>query len=152
LPSLHPSRLSCSTEDEKETRRKPRRRVGEVEDLLSFCVSVTFDPPSSSASKRKRAARRDREAAEIKETHNPIHVAASPWSSSAVISSLEQQNIDPEALRRRREELLKQVYTSVYSFDELFTEKELQMARNQASLPAIRFFIGCPQMQYDDGD
>ena len=158
---LHPSQFGLApplsspsrpTEDEKETRRKPRRRVGEVEELLSFGVGINFDPPSSSTSKRKRAARRDREAAEIEETHTPIHDAASPSSTSAVISSLDQQNIDREALRRRREELLKQVYSPIYSFDKLFTDKELQMAGHQASLAAIRFFTERPQMHYDDGD
>ncbi|KAG0137829.1 Sds3-like-domain-containing protein [Tuber indicum] len=160
---LHPSQFgmvpclsspSRPTEEEKETRRKPRRRAGEVEELLSFGVGINFDLPSST-SKRKRAARRDRE--EIEETHTPpIHEAASPSSSSAIMnfdpSSSSQQKIDREALRRKREELLKQVYAPVYSFDKLFTEKELQMAGNQASLAAVRFFTERPQMHYDDGD
>jgi len=158
---LHPSQFgmvpclsspSRPTEEDKETRRKPRRRAGEVEELLSFGVGINFDPPSST-SKRKRAARRDRE--EIEETHTPpIHEAASPSSSSAIMNfdpSSSQQNMDREVLRRRREELLKQVYAPVYSFDKLFTEKELQMAGNQASLAAVRFFTERPQLHYDDG-
>ena len=155
---LHPSQfglappLSSRPEDEKGTRRKPRRRVGEVEELRSFGAGINFDSASSSTSKRKRAARRDREAAEIEETHTPIHNTASSSSTSAVTSSLDQRNIDCGALRRRREELLKQVYFPIYSFDKLFTDKELQMAGHQASLAAIRFFAERPQMHYNDDD
>ena len=67
-------------------------------------------------------------------------------------SCLDQRNIDRGALRRHREELLKQVYFPIYSFDKLFTDKELQMAGHQASLAAIRFFAERPQMHHNDDD
>jgi hypothetical protein len=148
-----PSRRGADDDREEPARRKPRRRAGEVEELLNFGVGINFDPLSNTG-KRKRANRRDRDTdREPEDTNANIHEATSPSSGSAT-ANLDSTlpNIATSDYQRRRDEILKQVYAPVYSFDKLFTEKELQLAGTRASLAAVRFFTERPQMHYEDGD
>lgn len=204
VPSMgSPTRRIGDDDMEKETgRRKPRRRAGEVEELLSFGVGINFDPPSSNG-KRKRTNRsaiipiipttttttittiltapssRDRDNNPEKESddHAPAPPATNTSPSDSVLefaTPLESANPPSASIaasttttathptsyststtdhqRRRREELLKQVYTPIYSFDKLFTEKELQLAGNQASLATVRYFTERQLLHYGDED
>lgn len=205
VPSMgSPTRRIGDEDMEKETgRRKPRRRAGEVEELLSFGVGINFDPPSSNG-KRKRTNRsainpiipattsttittiinapssRDRETNPDKENDHasipavtntspsgsidfaaphPEHnnapstsVAASSTTTTTTTQPTSYSTSTAEHHRRRREELLKQVYTPIYSFDKLFTEKELQLAGNQASLATVRYFTERQHLHYGDED
>lgn len=143
--------------------RKPRRRAGEVEELLSFGVGINFDPPST-ASKRKRTTRTLPPADDL-----PMLAAMSPppmteslelsvsmagasvgtGASAAAAAAAAAASTDN---RRRREDLMRQVYTPVYSFDKLFTEKELQLAGNQASLATVRYFTERQHTNYGDAE
>lgn len=200
VPSMgSPTRRGGDDDMEKETgRRKPRRRAGEVEELLSFGVGINFDPPSSNG-KRKRTNRsaainpiipsaatpssRDRETTnpdkDADDTSTPLGAPAADNSPSDSILNFNPPSNEPngpsstnnvsapasthqptsssststtEHQRRRREELLKQVYAPVYSFDKLFTEKELQLAGNQASLATVRYFTERQHLHYGDED
>ncbi|KAI5845675.1 Sds3-like-domain-containing protein [Morchella snyderi] len=139
--------------------RKPRRRAGEVEELLSFGVGINFDPPSTS-SKRKRTTRTLPPAADdlpLLATMSPppecsemsaggAGTAAPATAAAAAAAAASTDN------RRRREDLMRQVYTPVYSFDKLFTEKELQLAGNQASLATVRYFTERQHTSYGDAE
>lgn len=175
VPSMGSPTRRGDDDLEKETgRRKPRRRAGEVEELLSFGVGINFDPPSSNG-KRKRTNRsaafptppttRDNDKDDEPPAHtdtspsgsvlnfNPPH--AEPSSSSTAPTSqatTSSATSTTEHQRRRREELLKQVYAPIYSFDKLFTEKELQLAGNQASLATVRYFTERQHLHYGDED
>lgn len=204
VPSMgSPTRRMGDDDMEKETgRRKPRRRAGEVEELLSFGVGINFDPPSSNG-KRKRTNRsaiipilptttnttiittltapssRDRDANPDRENddHAPVPPVTNTSPSGSVpecTTPLEPTNGPSASIatsttttatqptsyststndhqRRRREELLKQVYAPIYSFDKLFTEKELQLAGNQASLATVRYFTERQHLHYGDED
>lgn len=208
VPSMgSPTRRIGDDDMEKETgRRKPRRRAGEVEELLSFGVGINFDPPSSNG-KRKRTNRsaiipiipttttttvttiltapssRDRGDNPDKESDDHAHAHApapavtnTPPSGSVLEFTTPLESTNPPSAsiaasttttatqptsyststtdhqRRRREELLKQVYAPIYSFDKLFTEKELLLAGNQASLATVRYFTERQHLHYGDED
>ncbi|RPB06272.1 hypothetical protein P167DRAFT_466855, partial [Morchella conica CCBAS932] len=142
--------------------RKPRRRAGEVEELLSFGVGINFDPPST-ASKRKRTTRTLPPAddlpmlaamspppmAESLELSVSASVGAGAGAGAGAAAAAAAASTDN---RRRREDLMRQVYTPVYSFDKLFTEKELQLAGNQASLATVRYFTERQHTSYGDAE
>lgn len=187
VPSMgSPTRRVVGLDDdlEKETgRRKPRRRAGEVEELLSFGVGINFDPPSSNG-KRKRTNRssaavpiipssnssqnKDNPAPPDQQTEDaPAETSPSdsahafdtsrdrPQAPTGSTSSSHHHGTSSSTsdnARRRREELMKQVYAPVYSFDKLFTEKELQLAGNQASLATVRYFTERQHLHYGDDD
>ncbi|KAH0605944.1 uncharacterized protein H6S33_004401 [Morchella sextelata] len=127
--------------------RKPRRRAGEVEELLSFGVGINFDPPSTS-SKRKRTTRTlpPVEDLPLLSTMSPPPENTELSTAPAAAAAASTDN------RRRREDLMRQVYTPVYSFDKLFTEKELQLAGNQASLATVRYFTERQHTSYGDAE
>ncbi|KAL7268116.1 hypothetical protein RUND412_009275 [Rhizina undulata] len=154
-----PRRGGDDADAEKEGgRRKPRRRAGEVEELLAFGVGVNFDLPGSS--KRKRGSRNTHAASNAaasflrddrdEDVHHPIPETITP--TDLLTLDLLQQAGGEEAQKRKREEIMKQVYTPVYHIDKLFTEKELQLAGNQASIATVRYFTERQHHNFDDDE
>lgn len=141
-----------SAEVEKETpgasRRKPRRRAGELEELLAFGAGMNFDS-SGAPGKRKRrgGAAGDEHTGDIRTP--PVDESAAENNSPPSMPSSREREKDKEKdakdMRdaedlRRRGEIFKQAYAPVFSIEKLFTEKELQLHANQARLATFRYF------------
>ncbi|KAF8542854.1 Sds3-like-domain-containing protein [Trichophaea hybrida] len=125
-------------EKETSTRRKPRRRAGEVEELMAFGAGMNFDSPNANGKRKRRGAAADVVPDDVSTppafptTFDATSPSANPLDSASAESG--------EETRRKREEVLKQVYNPVYSLEKLFTEKELLLHSNQATLATLRHF------------
>jgi hypothetical protein len=124
------------TEKEASTRRKPRRR-GEVEELLAFGSGMNYDSPNANGKRKRRGAAAD-SAPEDLPTPPPFAGPFEPGSPTA--NALQESGETCEETRRKREEIMRQVYTPVYTMEKLFTDKELQLHTNQATLATLRYF------------
>lgn len=147
---LHPSQFSLTTgvgsprrhgardfdedaEKDTSTRRKPRRRAGEVEELMAFGAGMNFDNVNG---KRKR-----RGGGHDGASLAPEDVPTPPPADSGSPTLDADLPMETAAERKKRhEEILKQVYTPAYSLEKLFSEKELQNHSNTATLATVRYF------------
>lgn len=135
------------TEKETMTRRKPRRRAGEVEELMAFGVGMNFDSPGTNGKRKRRGAAAD--SADDIPTPPAYSMpldASSPSANLLFDTSAESG----EDTKRKREEIMKQVYKPVYSMEKLFTDKELQLHNNQATLATLRYFSERKEDHHDN--
>jgi hypothetical protein len=142
-PRRHGGSLGYDDDTEKEasTRRKPRRRAGEVEELMAFGVGMNFDPTAANGKRKRRgggAANEILDDIPTPPTFNGPLDANSPSAEANAFSNLATET--REEKRRKREEMMKQVYAPIYSLEKLFSEKELQLHSNQATLATVRYF------------
>jgi hypothetical protein len=126
------------TEKETSTRRKPRRRVGEVEELMAFGAGMNFDSPNTNGKRKRRGAPAEA-ISEDMPTPPPFSNPFEPASPSAANPALDSADSGEET-KRKREEMMKQVYKPTYTLEKLFTDKELQLHSNQATLATLRYF------------
>ena len=100
---------------------------------------MNFDSPNSNGKRKRRGV--------VAEAVPDDVPTPSPFSglfdnASPVPNMLHDSNSveSGEDTKRRREEMMKQVYKPVYTMEKLFTDKELQLHSNQATLATLRFF------------
>jgi hypothetical protein len=138
------------TEKETSTRRKPRRR-GEVEELLAFGSGMNYDSPNANGKRKRRGAAAADSAPEDVPTPPSFSGPLDP--ASPTTNPLHEPGESHEETKRKREEIMKQVYAPVYTMEKLFTDKELQLHTNQATLATLRYFSERAGKEgKDDGD
>lgn len=144
--------IAFDDDPEKEIsgRRKPRRRVGEVEELMAFGAGMNFDSPNANGKRKRRGAAADSAPDDVPTP--PPFPSFEPASPSAHLLPDCASAESGEETRRKREEVLRQVYNPVYSLEKLFTEKELQMHSNQATLATVRHFTERHHRDTDQGE
>ncbi|KAI5802779.1 Sds3-like-domain-containing protein [Pyronema domesticum] len=125
-------------DNEKETgRRKPRRRAGEVEELMAFGAGMNFDSPNGNGKRKRRGAAVD-VAQEDEAGGFLLAEKASP--SVGLLLGGDCPESDEEYRKQHRDDLMKQYYRPTYSLEKLFTAKEVEYASHQAALATVRHF------------
>ncbi|KAI5797807.1 Sds3-like protein [Geopyxis carbonaria] len=146
-PSRHGARDAFGDETEKDTstRRKPRRRAGEVAELMAFGAGMNFDTATTNGKRKRRGggAVADTTSTMPEDVPTPPAVQAvdigSPSGGHSSVDHIANDVMKAEH-KKRQEEMLKQVYTPSYALEKLFTEKELQMHGNNAAIATAQYF------------
>ncbi|TGZ85648.1 hypothetical protein EX30DRAFT_357366 [Ascodesmis nigricans] len=131
-PRRHGGREIFDDDNDKDTTRRKARRRGEVEELMGYSTSMTFDSPTTNGKRKRRGQ-------DVDEVPTPT----APESVSPILPTAEFPPVPPDdepGSRKIREELLKQVYTPTYSLEKLFNDKELLHHGNLANLATVRYF------------